>query len=145
MGINTEKIPLFYDSWQIDQIGIVVEDMEKSLKYYENIFGSPFLTLESPLDSAKLKIALFQVGNIQLEIIQVLEGKTIHSKFLEEKGEGLHHIGFIVEDIEQELARMENEGIKVLERGVVQEMVKFAYLDTEKTLGIILEIIQLVL
>ncbi|MFX1335920.1 MAG: VOC family protein, partial [Promethearchaeota archaeon] len=60
-------------------------------------------------------------------------------------GEGLHHIGFIVEDIEQELARMENEGIKVLERGVVQEMVKFAYLDTEKTLGIILEIIQLVL
>ncbi|MFX1335921.1 MAG: VOC family protein, partial [Promethearchaeota archaeon] len=110
MGINTEKIPLFYDSWQIDQIGIVVEDMEKSLKHYENIFGSPFLTLESPLDSAKLKIALFQVGNIQLEIIQVLEGKTIHSKFLEEKGEGLHHIGFIVEDIEQELARMENEG-----------------------------------
>ncbi|MFX0205636.1 MAG: VOC family protein [Candidatus Hodarchaeota archaeon] len=140
-----EKIPLFSKFPQIDQIGIVVKNMDTSVKFYEQIFGPPFLTLESNINSAKLKIGLFQVGEIQLELIEVLEGETIHSKFLRERGEGLHHIGFIVEDIEEELARLRKRGIKVLERGLVQEMVKFAYLDTEKSLGIILELIQLTL
>ena len=142
---DVEKIPLFSKFPQVDQIGIVVKDMETSVKFYEQMFGPPFLTLESGVNSAKLKIGLFQVGEIQLELIEVLEGETIHSKFLRERGEGLHHIGFIVEDIEEELARLSKEGIKVLERGIVQELVKFAYLDTEKSLGIILELIQLAL
>ncbi len=145
-----EEIPVFSKFSQIDQIGIVVKNMERKVKVYEKLFGiEPFLTLESPtsstIDSAKLKIVLFQLGDVQLELIQVLEGETIHSEFLENKGEGLHHLGFIVEDIEEELIRLEKEGIKVLERGIVQEMVKFAYLDTEKTLGIIVELIQLTL
>ncbi len=145
-----EETPVFSKFSQIDQIGIVVKNMEKNLKFYKKLFGiEPFLTLESPtgstIDSAKLKIGLFQLGDVQLELIQVLEGETIHSEFLENKGEGLHHLGFIVEDIEEELVRLEKEGIKILERGIIQEMVKFAYLDTEKTLGIIVELIQLTL
>ena len=143
--VDAENIPLFSKFPQVDQIGIVVKDMEKSLKFYEQMFGPPFLTLESDVKSGKLKISLFQVGEIQLELIEVVEGETIHSKFLRETGEGLHHIGFIVEDIEEELIRLEKEGISVLERGIIQEMVKFVYLDTQKRLGIILELIQLVL
>ena len=143
--VDAENIPLFSKFPQVDQIGIVVKDMEKSLKFYEQMFGPPFLTLESDVKSGKLKISLFQVGEIQLELIEVVEGETIHSKFLRETGEGLHHIGFIVEDIEEELIRLEKEGISVLESGIIQEMVKFAYLDTQKRLGIILELIQLVL
>jgi methylmalonyl-CoA/ethylmalonyl-CoA epimerase len=142
---DVETIPLFSKFPQVDQIGIVVKDMEKSLKSYEQMFGPPFLTLESDVSSGKLKISLFQLGEIQLELIEVVEGETIHSKFLRETGEGLHHIGFIVEDIEEELIRLEKEGISVLERGIIQEMVKFAYLDTQKRLGVILELIQLVL
>ncbi|MFX1505628.1 MAG: VOC family protein [Promethearchaeota archaeon] len=145
MVFDDENIPLFSKFPQVDQIGIVVKNMEASIKSYEKMFGPPFLTLESGLNSGKLKIGLFQVGDIQFELIEVLEGETVHSKFLKEKGEGLHHIGFIVEDIEEELSRLEKEGIRVLERGLVQEMVKFAYLDTEKSLGIILELIQLAL
>jgi catechol 2,3-dioxygenase-like lactoylglutathione lyase family enzyme len=143
--LDDENIPLFSKDPQIDQIGIIVKDMERSLKLYEQMFGPPFLTLESDVTSGKLKFGLFQVGEIQLELIEVVEGETIHSKFLREKGEGLHHIGFIVEDLEEELIELEKAGISVLERGTVQEMVKFAYLDTEKSLGIILELIQLVL
>ena len=148
--INDEEIPVFSKFSQIDQIGIVVKNMEISMKFYEKLFGiEPFLTLESStssiIDSAKLKIGLFQLGDVQLELIQVLEGETIHSEFLKKKGEGLHHLGFIVEDIEEELVRLEKEGIKILERGILQEMVKFVYLDTEKILGIIVELIQLTL
>jgi len=142
---ENKEAPLFSKFPQVDQIGIVVKDMDTSVNFYEQMFGPPFLTLESNTNKAKLKISLFQIGEIQFELIQVLDGESVHSKFLREKGEGLHHVGFIVEDLEEELTRLEKEGIKVLERGIVQEMVKFAYLDTEKRLGIILELIQLAL
>jgi methylmalonyl-CoA/ethylmalonyl-CoA epimerase len=128
---------------KVDQIGIIVKDLEKKMKFYEQIFGiEPFLTLESEINSAKLKIGLLYLNEIQIELIEVLEGETIHSKFLESRGEGLHHIGFFVDDIETELTRLKRSGIKVLERGTVLEITKFAYLDTEKELGVILELIQ---
>ena len=143
--VDDEATPLFSKFPQVDQIGIVVKDMDRSVKFYERMFGPPFLTLESDTNQAKLKFSLFQVGEIQFELIQVLKGESVHSRFLREKGEGLHHLGFIVEDLEEELTRLEKEGITVLERGLVQEMVKFAYLDTEQSMGIILELIQLAL
>ncbi len=128
---------------KVDQIGIVVKDAEKVAKLYEKFFGvEPFPTIECNIGPAKLRIVLFQLGEIQIELIQVLEGKTIHSEFLEKRGEGLHHLGFVVKDIEKELTILKKEGIDVLERGEVLEVVKFAYLDTEKMLGIILELIQ---
>jgi methylmalonyl-CoA/ethylmalonyl-CoA epimerase len=141
-GCNEE--PVFSSFSKVDQIGIVVRDMEATMKFYEKMFGiEPFPTVESEIDSAKLRIGLLQLGEVQIELIQVLEGESIHSKFLEEKGEGLHHLGFFVQDIEKELAQLEKQGVKVLERGEVLGVVKFAYLDTEKTLGVILELIQL--
>ena len=144
MVSSDEEIPLFSKFSKVDQIGIVVKDMEATMKFYEKMFGiEPFPTVESAVDSAKLKIGLFQLGEVQIELIQVLEGENILSKFLEERGEGLHHLGFFVEDIEKELAKLEKGGIKVLERGTVLGVVKFAHLDTEKILGVVLELIQL--
>ena len=128
---------------KVDQIGIVVKDVEKYMRFYEKMFGvEPFPTVESAINSAKLKIVLFELGEVEIELIQVVKGDSVHSRFLEERGEGLHHLGFFVKDIEKELARLEKEGIKVLERGEVLGTVKFVYLDTEKTLGVVLELIQ---
>ncbi|MHA2296644.1 MAG: VOC family protein [Candidatus Hodarchaeales archaeon] len=144
MVTSDDNKPLFSKFSKVDQIGIVVKDVDVSMKFYEKMFGiePTFPALESDIDSAKLKIGLFQFGEVQIELIQVLEGENIHSKFLEKKGEGLHHLGFYVDSIEKELVRLEKVGIKVLESGVVLEVVKFAYLDTEKVLGFVLELIQ---
>jgi len=143
MTTSSEEKSVFSKFSKVDQIGIVVRDVEKYVKLYEKMFGvEPFPTVESAINSAKLKIVLFELGEVEIELIQVLEGESIHSRFLEEKGEGLHHLGFFVKDIEKDLARLEKEGIKVLERGEVLGTVKFAYLDTEKTLGVVLELIQ---
>jgi len=137
------KKPVLSNFSKVDQIGIVVKDVEKYIKIYEKVFGvEPFPTVESAINSAKLKIVLFELGEVEIELIQVVEGESIHSKFLKERGEGLHHLGFFVKDIEKELARLEKEGINVLERGKVLGTVEFAYLDTEKTLGVVLELIQ---
>jgi len=143
MAKGSSEEPVFSKFSKVDQIGIVVRDVEKYMKFYEKVFGvEPFPTVESAINSAKLKIVLFELEEVEIELIQVLEGESIHSKFLEERGEGLHHLGFFVKDIEKELAKLEKEGIKVLERGEVLGTVKFAYLDTEKTLGVVLELIQ---
>ncbi len=144
MASDDKGESLFSKFSKVDQIGIVVKDMEATMKFYERMFGiDPFPTVESNINSAKLKIGLFQLGEMQIELIQVLEGETIHSKFIEKRGEGLHHLGFFVEDIEKELARLEKRGVKVLERGTFLGVVEFAYLDTEKSLGVVLELIQL--
>ncbi len=144
MASDDKGESLFSKFSKVDQIGIVVKDMEATMKFYERMFGiEPFPTVESNINSAKLKIGLFQLGEMQIELIQVLEGETIHSKFIEKRGEGLHHLGFFVEDIEKELARLEKRGVKVLERGTFLGVVEFAYLDTEKSLGVVLELIQL--
>jgi len=97
MVSNDKEKPLFSKFSKVDQIGIVVKDIETTMKFYEKMFGiEPFPTVESYVNSAKLKIGLFQLGEVQIELIQVVEGESIHSRFLEEKGEGLHHLGFFV-------------------------------------------------
>lgn len=89
---------------RVDQIGIVVEDLEKTMKFYKKFFGAKsFSTIEHGLGYVKLKIGLFWLGNVQIELIQVIEGKSIHSKFLEDKGGGVHHLGFFVKDIDKKL------------------------------------------
>ena len=65
MVSNYEEMPLFSKFSKVDQIGIVVKDMEATMKFYEKMFGiEPFPTVESTVDSAKLKIGLFQLGEV---------------------------------------------------------------------------------
>ncbi|MGQ9623873.1 MAG: VOC family protein [Candidatus Bathycorpusculaceae bacterium] len=128
---------------KVDQIGVVVRDVEKTAKFYEKLLKQePLPPIEFETGNVKLKIIFFQLGEVQLELIQVLEGKNIHTKFLKERGEGLHHLGFFVKDLEEELSALKKEGIEVLWRGEALGVTKFAYLDTEKALGIALELIQ---
>ncbi len=128
---------------RVDQIGVVVRDVEKAARMYEKVLKQePLPPIEFKTNNVKLRIVFFQLGEVQLELIQVLEGENIHTKFLKEKGEGLHHLGFFVKNLEEELTVLEKSGIKVLWRGEALGVAKFAYLDTEKFLGVNLELIQ---
>ncbi|MEM2866324.1 MAG: VOC family protein [Candidatus Hadarchaeales archaeon] len=130
--------------FRVDQVGVVVRDLDRAREACTRFFGEESLPpIEFETGGARLRLAFFQAGEVQLELIQVVEGETIHSKFLREKGEGLHHLGYFVEDLERSLSMLEKEGVKVLWRGEVPGAAKFAYLDTEKTLGITLELVQL--
>ena len=86
MASDDKEESLFSKFSKVDQIGIVVKDMEATMKFYERMFGiESFPTVESDINSARLKIGLFQLGEVQIELIQVLEGETIHSKFIEKR------------------------------------------------------------
>ncbi|MBS7288347.1 MAG: VOC family protein [Candidatus Freyarchaeota archaeon] len=126
---------------EIGQIGVVVKDFERTAKALERLGIGPFSPIEIPHGSARLKIGLVNLGSVQLELIQVVEGESIHSRFIKERGEGLHHIGFFVKDIEGILKELEKKGVRASEGGEVMG-VKYVYLDTEEELGFYLELIQ---
>jgi methylmalonyl-CoA/ethylmalonyl-CoA epimerase len=85
------------------------------------------------------------MGRVQLELIQVRGSGSIHADFLEEGREGLHHLGFFVNNLEERLAACRARGIGVLQRGTLKRMgltIDYAYLDTVKIGGAIIEFIQ---
>ena len=129
------------ENLRIEQIGIVTENIEKLIRYFKERFGLEFIVFETQQERGKLKIALTNLGEVQLELIQVLEGQTIHAKFLKEKGGGLHHIGFFVRDLDEKLRIAEERGMRLIESGEIAG-VRYAYLDTEKDIGITLEFIE---
>ena len=127
----------------ICQIGIVVKNIDETVKYYAEIFGiGPFEILEVNYTDATYygqkagyrgKRAFAKMGPITIELIELIEGKTIHEAFLKEKGEGLHHIGFAVKDLKESLRIAERMGLKVTQEYVGSkskppELVRFARL-----------------
>jgi methylmalonyl-CoA epimerase len=137
---------------KIGQIGVVVKDLDSAVKYYSEVLGlGPFriaderdipdTTYRGQKHPLKLKQAWVLMGEVELELIQVLGGDSTHTEFLATKGEGLHHLGFFVEDLEKELAKAKKQGIGVIQSGKI-EGGGFVYLDTVDIAGVIFELVQ---
>ena len=138
---------------EINQVCVVVNDLKKSMEYYWHTFGiGPFtihtyepsfvtdMMIRGERVDYRMKIAFAKMGSIQLELIQPL-GESIYAEFLREKGEGIHHIGCYVDNIDDAVAMAEKQGLTVMQSGK-RPGSGYAYLDTEKTLGAIWELIQ---
>jgi catechol 2,3-dioxygenase-like lactoylglutathione lyase family enzyme len=134
------------------QIGIVVRSIDQTIQYYQEAFGfGPFEIRDVDYPTATYygesagyrgKRAFFHLGPIQIELIELKDGKTIHESFLREKGEGLHHIGFLVPDLKEGKKRAERSGFKVIQGFTRSDGTGFAYLDSDKVGGVIFELIQ---
>ena len=135
------------------QIGIVVQDMDRALEYYGSTFGwGPFRVRELEMKGfsykgrrgdCRLRLARSRQEHIEIELIQVLEGETPHTDFLRRKGEGLHHLGIRVDDLEATLAGLAQHGIRPLFSHSYPDIgLHFAYLDSDRAGGVMLELIQ---
>ena len=140
---------------RLGQVGFVVRDVDRTAAYYEEVLGlGPWVILEG--DTVRCanrgkavtirgRVGMAQIGPVQFELIQILEGESIHRESLEQKGEGLHHLGFFVRDLENRLRACERAGIEVLQRGTLKQVgltIEYAYLDTVATGGVIFEYIE---
>ena len=123
-----------------------------TVKYYKEVFGlGPFEIREVAYPTATYygekagyrgKRAFFYLGPIQIELIELVDGKTIHEDFLKEKGEGVHHIAFQVPDLETAKAKAVEAGLKVIQDFTRPDGSGFAYLDSDKIGGVFFELIQ---
>lgn len=139
---------------RLGQVGILVKDVDATMEYYENTLGiGPWAVFEGtpawcrePGGEVTLrgKIAMAQAGSVQIELIQILEGRSLYADTLGE-GEGLHHLGFFVRDLNERLRAAGAAGVEVLQHGMLKQKglaIEYAYLDTTPTGGVITEYIK---
>ena len=140
----------------INQLGYVVKNAAETAEKYQSLFdANPAVVFASEVTDAregldgtaippyKVRFALITLGGLQLEFIQVLEGTPkLYTDFLNRCGEGLHHIGINVPDLQAAVDAALASGFTVLWSGQIFS-VPFAYLDTQDQLGTILELIEI--
>jgi hypothetical protein len=130
------------------QLGYVYKDIEKQAKIMESVFGVSKFTMVGPLilrinyRGVKAKItvraAFAQYSETQLELIQLIEGDSIYKEFLDQGREGFHHVLYKVDDLKAVINKYKENGIEVIQSGRIMSS-SYAYMDTEKKLGIIFE------
>ncbi len=128
---------------KIEHIGIAVKDLEVSNVVFEKLFGAPAYKFED-VESEGVTTAFFMNGPNKIELLAATNPESPIAKFLEKKGEGIHHIAFDVEDIVSEIARLKEEGFVVLneipKKGADNKLVVF--LHPKSTNGVLIELCQ---
>ena len=143
---------------RVGQLGIVVRDIQKSMEHYWGVLGiGPWkvytngppplrnVTYHGRPASYRVRVALAQTESMVYELIQYLEGDSIHRDFLESQGEGIEHVGIYIPNLDDSLTGLRSQGLSVLQSadglGAIGDG-RYAYLDTRSTLGFVLELIQ---
>ncbi|RYD90201.1 MAG: methylmalonyl-CoA epimerase [Sphingobacteriales bacterium] len=128
---------------KIEHIGIAVNSLEASVQLFEKLLNTPCYKTEE-VASEGVKTAFFQNGPNKIELLEATSPDSPIAKFLEKKGEGIHHIAFDVEDIVAEIARLKAEGFTVLnetpKKGADNKLV--AFLHPKGTNGVLIELTQ---
>jgi methylmalonyl-CoA/ethylmalonyl-CoA epimerase len=127
----------------IEHIGIAVKNIEESIKYYENILGLKCYALEEVKDQ-KVKTAFFMVGQTKIELLESTDPEGPIGKFVEKKGEGIHHLAFAVKGIENALSEMESKGVQLIDKFPRKgaEGLDIAFLHPKSTAGILTELCE---
>tara|TARA_R110000868_G_scaffold235273_6_gene489074 strand:+ start:14231 stop:14629 length:399 start_codon:yes stop_codon:yes gene_type:complete len=127
----------------IDHIGIAVKDLESAIKTYEILLNS-LCSKRELVESEKVETAFFQTGESKVELLGAASGDSVIAKYIEKKGEGLHHVAFEVEDIHSEINRLRAEGFTILndqpKLGADNKMVIFIHPKDNN--GVLIELCQ---
>ena len=128
---------------KIEHIGIAVKSLEVSNVLFEKLFGQPPYK-EEEVASEGVKTSFFMNGPNKIELLEATNPESPIAKFLEKKGEGIHHIAFDVNDINEEVIRLKNEGFVILneipKKGADNKLV--AFLHPKGTNGVLIELCQ---
>jgi methylmalonyl-CoA/ethylmalonyl-CoA epimerase len=124
----------------IEHLGIAVKNLEESIPYYENLLGTKCYNVEEVKDQ-HVKTAFFLVGQTKIELLESTDPEGPIGKFLEKKGEGIHHIAFAVDNATEALAEAEAQGLslidKVSRKGA--EGMNIGFLHPKSTHGVLIE------
>lgn len=127
----------------IEHIGIAVKNLDESIKYYQDVLGLECYNIED-VEDQKVKTAFFKVGQTKIELLESTDPEGPIGKFIEKKGEGIHHIAFAVNNIEEKLKHAEDKGVRLVDstprKGA--EGLDIAFLHPKSTFGVLTEICE---
>ncbi len=128
---------------KIEHIGIAVKDIEASNNLFKALFGEAHYKIEE-VESEGVKTSFFMCGPNKIELLQATNEDSPIAKYIEKKGEGIHHIAFAVDDIEKEIARLTEEGFqmihKVPKKGADNKVI--AFLHPKSSNSVLVELCQ---
>jgi methylmalonyl-CoA/ethylmalonyl-CoA epimerase len=124
----------------IEHIGIAVENLEESIKYYENVLGLKCYAVEEVADQ-KVKTAFFKVGQTKIELLESTSPDGPIGKYIEKKGQGVHHIAFNVKDLPAALKEADDKGVRLIDQEPRKgaEGLNIAFLHPKSTGGVLTE------
>jgi methylmalonyl-CoA/ethylmalonyl-CoA epimerase len=128
---------------RVEHIGIAVKDIAESQKLFETLLGTPCYKKEV-VSSEKVTTAFFRKGETKIELLESSDPEGVIAKFIDKKGEGLHHIAFEVEDIRAEMDRLKKEGFRLLmeEPKVGADNKLICFVHPRSANGVLLELCQ---
>lgn len=128
---------------KIEHIGIAVKDLEASNALFTKLLGKVHYKIEA-VESEGVKTSFFELGDSKIELLEATKPDSPIAKFIDKKGEGVHHIAFDVDDITAEIERLKGEGFTVLndipKKGADNKLV--AFLHPKSTNGVLVELCQ---
>lgn len=124
----------------IEHIGIAVKDLKASIQFYEEVLGLSCYAIEEVPDQ-KVKTAFFQIGDVKIELLESTSPDGPIGKFIEKKGEGIHHIAFAMDEVNQALKDAANKGIQLIDQQGRKgaEGLNIGFLHPKSTGGVLME------
>ncbi|MGI5853033.1 MAG: methylmalonyl-CoA epimerase [Bacillota bacterium] len=128
---------------KIEHIGIAVKSIEESLPFYTEVLGLELLGIEEVPDQ-KLRVAFLKIGQSNIELLEPTSPDATVAKFLENRGPGIHHIAFAVDDVAKELEAVKSRGIRVIDETprIGAHGAKIAFLHPKSGGGVLIELCQ---
>jgi len=125
----------------IEHIGIAVKNLDESIMFYENVLGLKCYRIEEVKDQ-KVKTAFFQVGETKIELLESTDPEGPIGKFVQKKGEGMHHIAFAVNNVDSSLEELKKKNIKLIDETTRKgaEDLDIAFLHPKSTSGVLIEL-----
>jgi methylmalonyl-CoA/ethylmalonyl-CoA epimerase len=127
----------------IEHIGIAVNNLEEAINFYEKILGFKCYNIETVTEQ-KVRTAFFKVGQTKIELLESTDPESPVSKFIEKKGEGIHHIAFAVDNLQDCLTMVEEKGIKLIDNKPRKgaDGLNIAFLHPKSTFGVLTELCE---
>ena len=127
----------------IEHLGIAVKSLEAAIPYYEEVLGLKCYAIEEVADQ-KVKTAFFKVGQTKLELLEPTAEDSPIAKFLEKKGEGIHHLAFATDGVANALAEVEAKGVRLIDKAPRKgaEGLNIAFVHPKSTIGVLTELCE---
>ncbi|MDR2912042.1 MAG: methylmalonyl-CoA epimerase [Alistipes sp.] len=128
------------DITHIEHLGIAVKSLEEAIPYYEKVLGLTCYNIEEVADQ-RVRTAFFKVGDTKIELLEPTSEESTIAKFIENRGEGVHHVAFATKNIEGALAEAEQKGVRLIDKTprAGAEGLTIAFLHPKSTGGVLTE------
>ncbi|REJ74392.1 MAG: methylmalonyl-CoA epimerase [Planctomycetota bacterium] len=127
----------------LNHIGIAVRSIDEQKAYYEDTLGLEFEGFED-VPSQKVRVAFFRAGDVRVELLEPTDPESAVAKFLEKRGEGLHHVAYTVDDIRARIKELQQSGLRMIDeqprRGA--HHMQIAFMHPKSTFGVLTELCQ---